>query len=179
MKYYEFKESLKRKAQNLKDIKIGLKEKQRTLHFNSYDREGNHHGWIWSGNEHLFTPEQLRRHKLAVQDYEKCLNSHKAAYPDYRARHIAYSLFRGRTPEQIENNYYPGKWDFVVYDRNKKKHFSFQEMIDKHLRQLEVDNPPKTYYHEFVDESKEVYDNYFKDKSTKEVYDSINKEFTI
>lgn len=146
MKYNEFKESLKKKAQNLREIKIGLKEKQRTLFFNSFDREGNHHGWIGSYQEDLFTPEQLRRYELAQKDYGKCVRSYWAAYHDYRARHIAISLFRGRTPEQIENNWYDGKWDYDL-----------QKDIDKHLKQLELDNPPKNYYNEFQDESLKQY----------------------
>lgn len=141
MKYYEFKESLKKKAKNLKDIKIGLKEAQRTLFFNSFDREGKHHGFVHRWNENLFTPEQLRRHKLADEAYTRCLRSYWAAYKDYRARHIAYSLFRGRTPEQIESNYYEGKWE-TYYD--------LQGMIDKHLEQLRVDNPPKVEYKEVI-----------------------------
>jgi hypothetical protein len=154
MKYYEFKESLKRKAQNLKEIKIGLKEKQRTLFFNSFDMEGEHHGYVGYYNKHKFTAEQLRRYKLAHEDYVKCLRSHSKAYPDYRARHIAYSLFRGRTPEQIESNYYDGKWSEynVEYDSKNKMWITLQTLIDKHLKQLEVDNPPETYYNRFDDE---------------------------
>jgi hypothetical protein len=147
MKYHEFKESLKKKAKNLKDIKIGLKEAQRTLFFNSFDREGNHHGYVGYHTKHLFTDEQLRRHKMAYDAYERCVKSYWAAYRDYRARHIAISLFRGRTPEQIENNYNEwkgGKWNYYPH--------RLQEDIDKHLNQLRLDNPPETYYNRFDDE---------------------------
>ena len=175
MKYHEFKESLKKKATNLKEIKIGLKEAQRVQFFNQFGTDGEHHPYTW-GQEQHFTPEILRRRKLADDAYTKCLQTSYKAYLDYRARHIAISLFRGRTPEQIENNYQDGKWDFRVYDPKKKKWIAFQVIIDKHLKQLRLDNPPKTYYHEFIEESK-VHADYMKRMSG--VYDHFNKEFTI
>ena len=150
MKYNEFKESLKAKGKALREIKIGHKEAQRVLFFNSFDMHGVHRGFVWSGYKNDFTPEQWRRHKLAEDAYVRCLNSCSAATFDYRARHIAYSLFRGKTPEQIENNYYDGKWNKVYIVRDKKI-VTLQQDIDSHLEKLRVDNPPKTYYHEFQD----------------------------
>lgn len=157
MKLKDFKESLKKKAKNLRDIKIGLKESQRTLFFNSFDMKGEHHGWIWSGMRHLFTDEQWRRYELAQKAYDRCIKSYYDAYRDYRSRHIAYSLFRGKTPEQIENNYWEGKWSTYPH--------KLQEDIDRHLKQLRLDNPPKTYYHEFVDESIEAFGSVAQRKS--------------
>lgn len=140
MKLKEFKELLKKKAKNLKEIKVGFKESQRVLHFNSYGMDGKiypRHYWY---NE-VFTPEQLRRRKLAIEGFDKCLQSCYKATIDYRARHIAYSLFCGKTPEQIEPNYYEDKWKFpTIHDEKLKMFISLQDLIDRHLWELKKDN---------------------------------------
>ncbi len=135
MKYNEFKESLKKKAQNIREIKIGLKEAQRQFHFNSYSNQGIPMGWeIFMDDSQ--TPEQRKRAEQAYKDLTRCTVSEAKAIFDYRARHIAISLFRGKTPEQIENNYYDGKWsDVPCWGKY------LEDEIERHLKQLKLDNP--------------------------------------
>ena len=141
MKYYEMKKSLKKKAIALREIKIGHKEAQRVLWFNSFGTDGRHiseyinESRTWNDVLKNFTPELMRRLNNAEEAYDKCCFSISRATQDYRARHIAYSLFRGKTPEQIENNYYEGKWDgYLMRD------------INNHLERLRLDNPVEEEY---------------------------------
>ncbi len=137
MKYNEMKESLKKKAVALREIKIGHKEAQRVLWFNSFGTDGRHvseYNHFARENERYFTPEMERRRKNAQKAYDKCCFSSSRATRDYRVRHIAYSLFRGKTPEEIENNYYDGKWDEMGTD------------IKKWVNILKLDNPVEKSY---------------------------------
>ncbi len=133
MKYQDMKESLKKKAIALREIKIGLKESQRVYHFNTYVG-GNHvnrYDFKWGSG---MTPEFRQHHTKVWLDLIRCIEAEKLARQDYRARHIAMSLFRGKKPEQIESNYVEGKWS---------KELKYN--ITKHLGGLFKDNPPLEY----------------------------------
>ncbi len=133
MKYQEMKKGLKAKAVALREIKVGLKESQRVYHFNTYVGEDHVSAEEFNMASGL-SPEQRQLHLNAWDELYRCLNAEELARRDYRARHIAMSLFRGKTPEQIESNYVEGKWDTEL-----------QLQIDIHLKGLYRDNPPLEY----------------------------------
>lgn len=140
MKYSEMKESLKKKGIALREIKIGLKEAQRVYHYNTYigDEHVSAEDFL---SESGISAEHRQLHINAWKDLTRCLTSYEAAKKDYRARHIAMSLFRGKTPEQIESNYYEGKWE----PNCNNGYHDIQLDINKHLRGLTRDNPVLEY----------------------------------
>lgn len=128
-----FKEEIKANNILLKKTKKELRDSQRMLFLNSFGMDDEiypRHSWY----DNKFSPDQQIRREKWAKEYDKNYLRWWNLYWKNRAMHIAYSLTKGKRPEQIENNYYPGKWEKIIHMSNN--FINLQSLIDKFVSEL-------------------------------------------
>lgn len=125
--YIILKEELKTLANQIKTIKSQFKKAQRV--FSSYQREHGTYNQYFEGKIDSAGWEKIR------PGYNECYNAQGALQAtveelkhEYRAKHIVYSIARGRTIEQIEPNARKDYWWHEIH----------KNLVPKYLNEFKV-----------------------------------------
>ena len=123
--YFQLKDELKALAKTISSDRYEFKNKQRK--FSQAEKEYGTLDDAYSGNNDAKKKGINEAYNPMWKMQENLLNMKN----DYRAKHIVYSVIRGRTLEQIEPN---AKKDYWWYEVHRK-------MVPKYFKEYEVRIP--------------------------------------